>query len=127
VENKIIDENVKLKWFQWSNNRGRAEKTEQEGTVNECVGVLSQKLKQYLNHVFIKRQESNFFEQLKDNSDDKSIVAQVDYSENFNIEEQDSIQAAHWSNQAISIFSAHAGCGSLNFSFALPSNNLTPD
>ncbi|CAF3102305.1 unnamed protein product [Rotaria sp. Silwood2] len=125
VESKIIDETVKLKWFQWNNNRGHAEKKEQEGTVKECVQCLSQQIKKYLNHVFIKRQQSKFFEQMKDNSDDKSIVIQVDYADNFAIEEQDAIQSAHWSTKTISIFTAHAWCGPLNFSFALPSNNVT--
>ena len=38
---------------------------------------------------------------------------------------QDAIQSAHWSNKAISIFTAHAWCSPLNFSFALPSNNIS--
>jgi hypothetical protein len=125
VEDKVIDETVNIKWFQWSNNGGRAEKTEEEGTVKECIQILSKKVKQYLDHVFIKRQQSNYFEQMKDNSDDKSIVVQVDYSQNFSVEEQDAIQSAHWSNKSISIFTAHAWCGPLNFSFALPSDNIT--
>ncbi|CAF2377023.1 unnamed protein product [Rotaria sp. Silwood2] len=125
IENKIIDENVKLKWFQWNHNRERVEKTEQEGTVKECIQPLSQKIKQYLNHVFIKRQQSNFFEQMKADSDEKSIVVQVDHAENFAIEEQDAVQSAHWSTKAISIFTAHAWCGPLDFSFALPSDNIS--
>lgn len=125
VEAKIIDETVTIKWCQWNNNNGRAAKIEQEGTVKECVQLLSEKIKQYLNHVFIKREQSKFFEQMKDNSDDKSIVVQVDYAENFTTEEQDAIQSAHWSTKSISIFTAHAWCDPLNFSFALPSNNVT--
>ncbi|CAF1275201.1 unnamed protein product [Rotaria sordida] len=125
IENKVINENVKLKWFQWEHNRERVEKIEQEGTVKECVQILSQKVKQYLNHVFIKRQQSNFFEQMKADSDEKSIVVQVDYAENFSIQEQDAVQSAHWSTKTISIFTAHAWCGPLNFSFALPSDNIT--
>ena len=49
----------------------------------------------------------------------------MDYSENFVIEKLDAIQSAHWSTKTISIFTAHAWCGYLNFSFALPSNNVT--
>ncbi|CAF1513785.1 unnamed protein product [Adineta steineri] len=127
IENKIINENINLKWYQWSNDRGHAEKIEQEGTVKECVQLLSTKVVQYLNHAFIKRKQSNFFEQMKNNSDDTSIVVQVDYAENFSIEEQDAIQSAHWTTKTISIFTAHASCGSLKFSFALPSNNITHD
>ena len=76
VENKIINETVKLKWFQWNANQGRAEKIEQEGTIKECLQLLSQKVKQYLSHVFIKRQQGDCFEQMKSDSDGESIVVQ---------------------------------------------------
>jgi hypothetical protein len=62
---------------------------------------------------------------MKDNSDDKSIVVQVDYLENFVTKEQYAVQSAHWSTRTISIFTAYAWCGPFNFSFALPSHNVT--
>jgi hypothetical protein len=127
VEDKTIDKNIFIKWFQWKNSRGRAEKIEEQGTVKECIELLSTKIKQYLEHVFIKRKQSSYFEEMKNDSDDESIIVQVDYAENFSVEEQDAIQAAHWSNKSISIFTAHAWAGPLNFSFALPSDNVTHD
>ncbi|CAF1132322.1 unnamed protein product [Didymodactylos carnosus] len=127
VKSKVIGEAVKIKWSQWDNNKGRAEKTEHDGTVKQCVQLLSTKVKQYLYHVFIKRQQSHLFEQLKEDCDDRTVVVQVDYAENFALGEQDAIQSARWSTKTISIFTAHAWCGALNFSFALPSNNVSHD
>ena len=77
VEAKIVNETVQIKWLQWNNHNGRADKVEQEGSVKECVQLLSQKVKQYLNHVYIKREQSKLFEQLKETSDDTSIVVRV--------------------------------------------------
>ncbi|CAF1442485.1 unnamed protein product, partial [Didymodactylos carnosus] len=94
VKSKVIGEAVKIKWSQWHNNNGRAEKTEHDGIVKQCAQLLSTKVKQYLYHVFIKRQQSHLFEQLKEDCDDRT---------------------------------AHAWCDALNFSFALPSNNVSHD
>ncbi|CAF1145585.1 unnamed protein product [Adineta steineri] len=116
-----------IKWFQWKNTSGRAEKQESEGTVKDCVQHLSGLVEQYLLHVFIKRAQSSLFERIKEDTDDRKVLLQVDYSENFAMEEQDAIQAAYWNTKALSIFTAHAWCGAVNYSFALVSNNLTHD
>ncbi|CAF4225042.1 unnamed protein product, partial [Rotaria sordida] len=60
--------------------------------------LLSSKVKTFLLHVYIKRQQSKFFEESKTNTDNKKIVIQVDYSENFEIKQQDEVQSAHWSS-----------------------------
>ncbi|CAF4086687.1 unnamed protein product [Adineta steineri] len=109
------------------NTSGRAEKQESEGTVKDCVQHLSGLVEQYLLHVFIKRAQSSLFERIKEDTDDRKVLLQVDYSENFAMEEQDAIQAAYWNTKALSIFTAHAWCGAVNYSFALVSNNLTHD
>ncbi|CAF5100005.1 unnamed protein product, partial [Rotaria magnacalcarata] len=86
----------------------RSEKEESEGTVKSCVQHLSSLIQQYLSHVFIKR-------------------AQIDYAENFAMDQQDAIQSAYWNTRMLSIFTAHAWCGANNYSFALVSDNVTHD
>ncbi|CAF0905978.1 unnamed protein product [Adineta steineri] len=127
IRGNIVDFAIKIKWFQWKNTSGRAEKQESEGTVKDCVQHLSGLVEQYLLHVFIKRAQSSLFERIKEDTDDRKVLLQVDYSENFAMEEQDAIQAAYWNTKALSIFTAHAWCGAVNYSFALVSNNLTHD
>jgi hypothetical protein len=83
VEGNIIDFTIPIKWLQWSNNNGRAEKEEFEGTVKSCVQHLSSLVQQYLLHVFIKRAQSSLFERIKENTDDRKVLLQVDYAENF--------------------------------------------
>ncbi|CAF4170619.1 unnamed protein product, partial [Rotaria sordida] len=89
--------------------------------------LLSSKVKTFLLHVYIKRQQSKFFEESKTNTDNKKIVIQVDFSENFEIKQQDEVQSAHWSSKSVSIFTAYAWCGTNNYSFALVSNNISHD
>ena len=57
--------------------------------------------------VYIKREQSKYFEESKANTNKKKIVIQVDYSENFDIKQQDEVQSAHWSTKSVSIFTAH--------------------
>ncbi|CAF1461359.1 unnamed protein product [Rotaria sp. Silwood1] len=64
---------------------------------------------------------------MKERTDDRKVLLQVDYAENFVMDQQDAIQAAHWNAGALSIFTAHAWCGANNFSFALVSDNVTHD
>ncbi|CAF1333633.1 unnamed protein product [Didymodactylos carnosus] len=108
IENNIIDKNVQIKWCQWSNINGRATKEEQQGSVEQCTRLLLSKIEAFLLHVYIKREQSKLFEESKSAADDKKIVVQVDYSENFSLEEQDEVQSAHWATKSIAIFTAYA-------------------
>jgi hypothetical protein len=127
LEGNIIDFTITIKWLQWENKNGRAEKQEFEGTVKKCVQHLSGLIPQYLLHVFIKRAQSGLFERIKENTDDRKLLLQVDYAENFAMDQQDAIQSAHWNTKTLSIFTAHAWCGAANYSFALVSDNVTHD
>jgi hypothetical protein len=127
VRGNIVDLTITTKWLQWTNINGRAEKQESEGSVQKCVQNLSGLIEQYLLHVFIKRAQSSLFERIKENTDDRKVLLQVDYAENFAMDQQDAIQSAHWNKKTLSIFTAHAWCGAANYSFAMVSANVTHD
>jgi hypothetical protein len=91
IKNYVIDKNVQIKWYQWKTINGYVTKEEQEGSVEQCIELLSSKVETYLLHVYIKRQQSKFFEESKANTNNKNIVIQVDYSENFEIKQQDEV------------------------------------
>ncbi|CAF1680576.1 unnamed protein product [Rotaria sp. Silwood1] len=121
----IMNKKKVIKWYQWMHYKGRAEKKEFSGTVFHCMKQLQQKTPQYLCHVFIKRKQSNYFEDIKETVNDDTVVCQVDYAENFTLQNQDQIQSAHWSKKQVSIFTAYAwmgGSGGQGYSFGLVSN-----
>ncbi|CAF0974483.1 unnamed protein product [Didymodactylos carnosus] len=62
----------------------------------QCKGNFNQFIttKHYLVHVWTKRQQSQYFKQIKQEADDENIVIQVYYSENFQTREQNEIQSA---------------------------------
>ena len=101
-----------------------------EGSVSKCVKLLQRKTPQYLWHVFVKRKQSDYFENLKKNLSDQTVICQVDYAENFRIHTQNQIQSAHWTKKFISIFTAYAWMGGSNGegqSFGLVSNSTKHD
>ncbi|CAF2102738.1 unnamed protein product, partial [Rotaria magnacalcarata] len=87
--------------------------------------MLSDKIKPFLFHAFVKRQQSSFFEMIKGNVDDKHDVLQVDYSENFSIVEQDEIQNAHCSRKQLSLFTAHLWYQSATYPLMRISNEVS--
>ncbi|CAM4982008.1 unnamed protein product [Rotaria socialis] len=125
IENKIINPTSLIKWTLWSTSQqGRAVKVDYEGSVVECVKILSNKVEQFLFHVFIKRQQSSFFETIKSNTTNKKCLIQVDYSENYAIIEQNEIQSAHWSRKQLSLFTAYVWGNGSTYPLVIVSNNV---
>ena len=106
---------------------GRAPKKEFSGSVDEAIMLLKSKVEFFLFHVYVKREQSKFFEQLKMNVTDEEIVLQVDFAENFNLKEQNEIQTADWNTISLSIFTAFVWSKKGNFSFDLPSLDVSHD
>ena len=98
------------------------------GTVLQCVKQLKRKTPHYLWHVSVKRKQSNYFENIKENASDRTVVCQVDYAEKFTLQNQ--IQSAHWKEKQVSIFTAYAwmgGSGGEGYSFGLVSGSTNHD
>lgn len=125
IQENILNKDDEAKWSQWLNENGRAIKKEFSGSVTEAVLSLKTKVEHFLFHVYIKREQSKYFEKLKEQVTDEKILLQVDFAENFNMKEQDEIQKAHWNSTPLSIFTAFVWSKNGNFSFALPSLDVT--
>ena len=106
IQQNIIDQNKQIQWYQWTIKHGFSQE-EFNGSVQECVGILKEKVESFLSHVYIKRQQSAYFERLKLNLDDETICIQVDFSENFYIDVQDAIQSSFYSKNSISLLTCY--------------------
>ncbi|CAF0992261.1 unnamed protein product [Didymodactylos carnosus] len=115
-----------INWTLWTtDDAGRAVKITSVGTVSKCVQILESKLPHFLKHVFIKREQSKYFESIKLNTTDQYCLLQYDYSENFSTVHQNGIQLAHFSKKQLSLFTAHVWAGAQNYSYVLVFNNQT--
>ena len=81
-------------------------KVTNEGTVEEALSDLEDKMSFFLEHVFIKRKQHQFFEDRISQLGPEEAVVQVDFAENYTCCYQDEIQAAHWSQEQITLFTA---------------------
>lgn len=106
-----------IKWSQWervthtiATKQGKPklvkkmEKVMKEGTVEEALNCLEGQIPSFLVHVFIKRKQSTFFEERIAQLKADEAIVQVDFAENYTCQYQDEIQAAHWSQEQITLF-----------------------
>ena len=82
----------------------RMKKIWKEGTISNVVESLQQKLPTFLEHVYIKTQQSKYFDEKLANLSEKEAVVQVDFAENYTCKHQDEIQTAHWNQEQVTIF-----------------------
>jgi len=110
-----LDEDIQ--WSQWErvsqpfeSKEGKVKhvmkmvKVLKEGTVEEALNSLEEKIPFFLEHVFIKRKQAAFFEGRISQMKPDEAVVQVDFAENYTCKYQDEIQAAHWSQEQITLF-----------------------
>jgi len=114
-EDAALDEIVQ--WQQWErvshqvqSKQGKPklvkkmEKVTKEGTVEEALHSLQSKMPSFLEHVFVKRKQAEFFEKRTAQMQPDEAVVQVDFAENYTCQHQDEVQAAHWSQQQVTLF-----------------------
>ena len=79
-------------------------KISKEGIIGDAVESLQGKLPSFLEHVFIKRQQSKFFEERLAKPGPSEAVIQVEFAENYTCKHQDEPQSAHWNQEQVSLF-----------------------
>jgi len=77
-----------------------------EGTVEEAPSHLGDKMPSFLENLSIKRKQHQFFEDCISQLGPEEAVVQGDFTENYTCCHQDEIQAAHWSQGQITLFTA---------------------
>lgn len=82
----------------------KVQKVLKEGTVEDALFSLHEKMPAFLDHVFVKRKQSKFFEEKKSTLQPDEAIIQVDFSENYTCLHQDEIQSAHWHKEQVTIF-----------------------
>ena len=116
---------VILQYYQWKSTDSRIKKVVMTDTVDAIFNELKKQLNTFLLHTFVKRNQAASFDSLKKSCDGKSIVLQVDFSENPTIAAQKEIQAAHWHHAQATIFTTHAWINNAtNFSMVVISDDL---
>ena len=113
-----IDTSSEVEWCQWervkqvenSKNRktNKSRKSMKKickiGTVEDAIQSLEDQMPYFLQHVYVKRQQSAFFHEKKANLSQHEAIVQVDFAENYTCRHQDEVQSAHWHQKQVTLF-----------------------
>ena len=102
------DAELHVAYFQWQRNDKNIAKVEVKSCAEDAFIELKHQLKPFLIHVYIKRKQAAFMENITSSVDGKKIALQVDFSENATLTCQNEIQSAHWQHSQATLFTAHA-------------------
>ena len=102
------DASLPVNYFQWQKNDKNITKVEVKSIAEDTFHELKNQLKPFLMHVYVKRKQAAFMEEITKNVDGKTIAMQVDFSENATLACQNEIQSAHWQHSQATLFTAHA-------------------
>ena len=91
-----------------ANVDNRVEKVDITGMVDDCFDKLKRQVGPFLLHAYVKRKQAASFKSLVQKCDGKSVVLQVDFSENATIASQCEVLSAHWNHGQATFFKAHA-------------------
>ena len=75
-----------------------------KGTISDVLASLQRKLPTFLEHVFMKTQQSKYFEERLANLGKEEAVVQVDVAENYTCKYQNEPQTAHWNQGQVTLF-----------------------
>jgi hypothetical protein len=121
-ESELSDEqkNEKVRYEQWTAN----EKHVGLADFKQLTSMLKEKLVPFAYHSFVKRQQSAALR--SDKQRPGVMVIQMDFSENFTIKFQDEVQAMHWVNDQLTVFTCVTWGTSVQ-SFAIVTDDLKHD
>ena len=71
---------VNTQYYQWKSTDSRIKKVVMTDTVDAIFCELKKQLSVFLHHTFVKRKQAALFDSVKNSSDGKSIVLQVDFT-----------------------------------------------
>ena len=114
------------------NDKDRLIKVIEDGTVKELSEYITNLIPQFLEHCYIKRNQSASYQKERVDAETNSehynpshALIQVDFSENYTCISQDEIQSAHWKQSQVSLFTVAVWhSGSLK-SYVFASDNLS--
>lgn len=100
------DNNIQTTWYAWDAEGRFMVKTMKTGNIGDVLASLLSSATTFLQHCFVKRNQSAVFHQTMTQLNDNAAMLQIDFAENYTIVNQDEIQAAHWNSRQITVFSA---------------------
>ena len=109
---------------------GRTAKTSKTGNTQDLLNALESKLKKFLFHYFINKQQTDAYNYCKNVSTEqtsRTAMVQMDFSENFSCNYQDEVSSAHWKTTSVTLFTVMIWFREYKISMVLLSDNNVHD
>lgn len=71
--------------------------------ISEFIDSLIESLEKHLQHDYIAKTQSKYYQQLKNNLKEGELLVTLDFSENYAVVIQDAVQGFYWNNTNIAI------------------------
>ena len=127
IETLVEFSDANATWFQWQQTEEKVEKVSISGTIHDALQALSDLLKYFKFHCYVKQVQAAYFRQCYSNQKDDYVTIQVDFSENATMFHQNEIQSAHWAHSQVAIYTAVVWTSVGTFSYAVISSYLSHD
>lgn len=97
--------NTQIKYKQWVKSEDdKLMRVSLEDNQENVLSILHKKLGKFLRHVYIKRVQAKYFEELKIDLPPGTVLIQCDFSENYTHKRQNEIQSVYWDTDSSTLY-----------------------
>ena len=94
----------KRNFYSWQKVDGKVQKTCLTASHGELVNMFNTQMPVLKKHIFVKREQNTFYNNVKDNLEENEMLVHVDYSKHYSNKDQEEIQSAYFGHNTFSIF-----------------------
>jgi hypothetical protein len=120
-------------WMTWkkSNNKENNNRIELQRISSTIAGLVDEFDNQWetiLKHHFYTTQQMSYVKHIKEDSNENdTVIAQIDFAENFELLTQHAVQSTHWGQRQATLFTIHIKAGMMHYNLALISDYMHHD
>ena len=99
--------NTDVKYYEWKrDDDSHVKKTLVGVSKKEALVLLNQQVKILKKHIYVKRCQVKYYNELKQNLKFNEIILHVDFSENYKNQQQHEVQSAYFGHSSFALFTA---------------------
>ena len=92
--------------YSWQKVDGKVRKKCLTASHRELFNMFNTQMPVLKKHIFVKREQNTFHNNVKDNLEENEVLVHVDYSKSYSDKDQQEIQSAYFGHNTLSIFTA---------------------
>jgi hypothetical protein len=124
----IIDEDDEWTWSIWKTTNKKVDLHHIHGSIVSLLDEIDEQWKKFVIHSYFNREQRSYINNLRLLSNDTSYVTvQIDFAENYTIIRQREVQAAHWNNLQVTLFTVHIKVGRSHKNMVIISDYMRHD